>query len=123
MKKMLLIVAAVFLSATVFAGSARERTKRITFEFEGNQTTGYNWTYTMVPEGIVREVSAEYKKDKNASGRAGAGGRFVFMFEGLAQGETVLNFQYSRPWEGDAEPAKTEIHVLKVGANGKIFRQ
>lgn len=141
MKKVLLVTIALFLGASVFASPGRDSNKCISLEFEGNSTTGYSWSYTMAPEGIVREVSSDYRQDRAASGnagaissgnpgeaspgisgRTGAGGRFIFVFEGLTPGETELRFRYSRPWESNTEPLKTEVYVLRVEANGNSIR-
>ena len=113
----------------LFAASAREQEKRITIELEGNPTTGYSWAYTMEPEGIVREVSAEYRRVPEPGnsaevpeGRAGRGGVFVFVFESLKPGTAELRFRYARPWESGTEPAARENYVLAVSRTGKIKR-
>jgi inhibitor of cysteine peptidase len=113
---------AVFLlsRALLFAAPAQDREKRIVIELEGNRTTGYSWTYAMEPEGIVREVSAEYREASGTENRAGRGGVFVFVFESLKPGAVQLRFSYSRPWESGVEPERTEIYILTVDREGKI---
>jgi len=76
---------------------------KATVELKGNPTTGYSWDYTMSPEGIVREIFKDYIPDKKDENLAGSGGKFVFTFEAVTQGEAELVFSYFRPWE--AEPA------------------
>jgi inhibitor of cysteine peptidase len=116
--------------AALFAGAGREREKRITIELAGNPTTGYSWTYTMDREGIVREISAEYRRASDSGdaaetpeGSVGRGGVFVFGFEGLKPGTVALRFTYARPWEEGVEPAETRTYVLTVNRAGKIRRE
>jgi predicted secreted protein len=115
--------------AVLFAGPAREHEKRMTIELEGNPTTGYSWAYTMEPEGVVREVLAEYRGAQGTGdstgapeSRIGRGGVFVFVFESLKPGTVELRFSYARPWESGVAPAETENYVLTVNRTGKIKR-
>lgn len=85
---------------------------------DGNPTTGYSWTYRQTRDGIVRKVSSEYKTEK--SDIVGAGGTFVFVFEGITQGETELTFEYSRSWEKGIKPIETKIYVFKVDSSKRI---
>jgi inhibitor of cysteine peptidase len=127
MKKVSIL--AVFLglcAATgVNAAPVRDHEKRITIELEGNPTTGYSWTYTMEPRGIVRELTAEYRRSSEtaAANRAGGGGVFVFVFESVQPGSAYLRFSYTRPWESGAEPAAAEEYRLTVNRAGKIRAQ
>jgi inhibitor of cysteine peptidase len=128
MKTLLFFMLFLGSGIVLFAGPAREREKRITLELAGNPTTGYSWTYTMDREGIVREVSTEYRGasgsgNPNTPGRAGQGGVFVFVFEGLKPGTVELRFNYARPWESGVEPAETRTYVLTVTGTGKITRR
>ena len=97
-----------------------QKADTITIELEGNPTTGYTWVYTMVPEGIVREVSNEYIPDRTSGRMAGAGGRFIFTFEAIGQGETDLVFSYLRPWETGIPPANTKTYKLIVDEQNKL---
>lgn len=65
----------------------------------------------MEPEGILEEVSSSYRGE--GGGRTGAGGVFVFVFEGLEPGAVKLHFVYKRPWE-DTQPARTGLYTLSV---------
>ena len=87
-------------SAILFWGcSTMQDQKTQTIKLEGNPTTGYEWIYTMSPEGVVREVSHDYIPDANSGNLVGSGGTFVFTFEAIAEGEAVLVFSYLRKWE------------------------
>ncbi|MDR2185792.1 MAG: protease inhibitor I42 family protein [Treponema sp.] len=125
MKKAIVLAAFLGFCAAVFAAPVRER-GRITIELEGNPSTGYSWTYTMEPEGIVRELSAEYRRPSGkedsagAGGRAGKGGVFVFVFESVRPGSAGLRFSYVRPWESGVEPAERRDYRLTVNRAGEI---
>jgi predicted secreted protein len=86
-----------------------------TVELAGNPTTGYSWTWTASPEGAVREISSDYRRDSGAEGRVGAGGTFVFTFEKLLPGAVTLSFAYARPWEQGAAPAETAEFTVTDG--------
>jgi inhibitor of cysteine peptidase len=118
MKHALILSAGLMVSTALFASGYQEAAG-IRIELEGNPTTGYSWTYTAGTEGIVKEISADYIKKETAPGVIGSGGVFVFVFEGLAPGETELRFVYSRPWDS-VEPAREAIYLVRVGVNGSI---
>ena len=87
-----------------------QKTLTAAIELEGNPTTGYSWVYAMSPEGIVREVSNEYIAANTVGHVAGSGGKFIFTFEAVAEGETELTFSYLRPWEENIPALKTVIY-------------
>jgi predicted secreted protein len=85
-----------------------------TINLDGNPTTGYSWVCAISPEGVVREVSNEYIPNQNAQKLVGAGGKFVFTFEAIAEGEAELVFSYLRVWEKDIPPLETVIYKAIV---------
>ena len=85
-----------------------------TINLDGNPTTGYSWVCAISPEGVVREVSNEYIPNQNAQKLVGAGGKFVFTFEAIAEGEAELIFSYLRVWEKDIPPLETVIYKAIV---------
>lgn len=101
------------LSIAVLAGCTGSKgSKTATVELEGNPTTGYEWVYEIVPEGIVKEVSHDYKTDRSGNVNAdGAGGTFSFVFEAVAAGEAEITFSYRRPWEEGVEPVYTVVYT------------
>ncbi|MDR2035357.1 MAG: protease inhibitor I42 family protein [Coriobacteriales bacterium] len=70
-----------------------------TVKLSGNPTTGYNWTYTLDNEGVVKELSNKYVEDPNPNNFDGVGGMYIFEFESVAKGETTISFFYARGWE------------------------
>jgi predicted secreted protein len=120
MKRGLFLAAGLIVSAVLFAHASRDGSPNAVIELEGNITTGYSWTYTIEGEGIVREVSNEYRQNGNARGALGSGGVFAFEFEGLSPGETLLRFVYARPWEKEAAPARSAVYVLHVDKDKRV---
>ena len=101
------VIFSAVLCVTFFSGCLGVQEK-VVIELQGNPTTGYSWEYTMSPENVIREVSNEYIADKTETNVVGSGGKFVFTFEAVTQGETTLVFSYRRPWEDDP-PAQIMI--------------
>jgi len=104
----------ITLSVLSFGCSMTQEQKTATIELEANATTGYTWVYTISPEGVIRLVSNEYVPDKNNEGITGAGGKQVFTFEAIAEGEAELVFSYLREWETGKPPLKTETYKAIV---------
>jgi len=88
--------------------------KTATVELESNATTGYSWDCTISPESVIRLVSDEYIPDKNNEGITGAGGKQIFTFEAIAEGEAELVFSYLRKWETGVPPLKTVTYKAIV---------
>ena len=129
MKKAILLAVSIALSILLIMGCAPQEqkdasqastapAKEYKIVLDGNATTGYEWTYTANPEGIVKEVSSEYI-DGNKEDTAGAPGTFVFVFEGAKEGKTTLDFSYVRSWEEEENPM-TASYTLSVDADGNI---
>jgi len=105
------VIALSFLS---LGCSTAQEQKTATIELEANATTGYTWVYTMTPENIIRLVSNEYIPDKNNEGIAGGGGKQIFTFEAIAEGEAELVFSYLKEWETGVPPLKTVTYKAIV---------
>jgi predicted secreted protein len=120
-KFMALAVAALLLAAMI--GCAPPVTgpweDQYTVTLEGNPTTGYEWTYTMSRDGIVKEASNDYTQDAAGEGMVGVGGTYTFVFEGVAAGDVTLTFTYDRPWGSDGPP-QTQTYKLRVNDAGQI---
>lgn len=92
--------------------------KTLEIDLESNPTTGYQWQYDINEDGIIKEVSKNYKKDDVPEGITGSGGTDIWTFEGVKEGSTEVIFKYLRPWEGEA--IKTKIFVFTVDKELKI---
>ena len=91
-----------------------------TVELKGNPTTGYTWLYTMSPEGIVREAFSDYIPDKTDDNVVGSGGKFVFTFEAVSEGEAELVFSYLRVWEEGIPAINTVTYKAVVDDKGNL---
>lgn len=117
--KKLLIPVILILCVCMLMGCSDSAEKECRIELEGNATTGYEWVYTANPEGIVKEISSEYVPADSDGETAGSGGLFVFLFEGVKEGTTTLEFSYVREWEEEENP-QTERYTITVDGNGAI---
>lgn len=89
-----------------------------TIELEANQTTGYEWQYTIDDQDIVEVVSEKYTEKEQDEDVVGAGGKKVFEVKGLQEGEAVVDFKYLRPWESK-QPKKLRKMRIKVTETGE----
>ena len=117
MKKSLCLF--VFLCVTALSllslgCSMAQEQKTAKVELDANATTGYTWVCTITPDGVIHEVSSEYIPDKNNEGITGAGGKQIFTFEAIAEGEAELVFSYLREWETGIPPLKTVTYKAIV---------
>ena len=88
-----------------------------TIELKGNPSTGYTWEAVLSDENIV-EVSKDVKY-LGAKGMVGAPSMFYFTVRSVSVGNTVLTFEYKRPWEEKA-PLETKVYNITVDKRGKI---
>jgi inhibitor of cysteine peptidase len=80
---------------------------------ESNRTTGYQWQLARpLDEAIVRLVGSEYKLPETR--RLGAGGKEVWTFKVVGQGQTTIEMVYLRVWEKDVPPIKRATFTLIV---------
>lgn len=76
---------------------------------DGNVTTGYNWEYTVEPEGIISlEEKQVYRGGENV---CGAGSDFFFTITGLEPGTCTIHFVYRRNWEETEWDIKEDYDV------------
>lgn len=79
------------------AGPIQVRAKeRFAITLAGNPTTGYEWQASVDSNYLVLRTQVFEPEGK----AIGAGGRKVFQFRALREGETEIAFEYRRSWEG-----------------------
>jgi predicted secreted protein len=84
---------------------------------EGNETTGYMWTYEIGDSSILELGSQDYVVDNGGDdAAAGAGGTYSWEFRALKKGTTTIIFTYSRSWDdsSSAEPKDTVQFTVTV---------
>ena len=80
--------------------------KEFSITLPANRTTGYSWRLaTKLDPATLTLISTTY--NASTSGRVGASGEEVWTFSAPTKGTTQLAFEYVRPFEKDAPPAKT----------------
>ncbi|MFH1877664.1 MAG: protease inhibitor I42 family protein [Candidatus Omnitrophota bacterium] len=80
-------------------------------QFDANASTGYIWELAdSANKGVIEQVGKI--RYIHTSNRIGAPGIQIFRCEGMKKGKAALTFEYRRPWEKDAKPAKR--YVVRV---------
>ncbi len=115
MKKSLLLIIGVLLTACLVAGcgsevkaySDPEETINISADkefvvliaLESNPSTGYSWQASYA-ESALELVEESYEPGEyDRQGLVGAGGTELFRFRALESGETEITMVYKRSWE------------------------
>lgn len=91
--------------------------KAFEVDLMGNPSTGYEWSLAEEPDPKLTKKLWEdtYANDLTP----GAPAIQVFKFEALAVGSTDLKFEYSRPWETEAAPEKTQTVTVTIKEGNK----
>lgn len=80
---------------------------------ESNATTGYTWRKEKQAAGrVVTLTDTNYIAPR--TNLPGAGGKQRLTFKAESPGTEKLTFHYLRPWEKDAEPARTVRFTVVV---------
>ena len=81
---------------------------------EANHTTGYSWIAAPVANPVLMRQGAARYEEHATGGKAGAGGVEVWRFKAVKAGRQGLSFEYRRPWEKSAPPAKIVTYSVIV---------
>jgi len=91
------------------------RGQTVVIRLSGNRTTGYAWTLAGVrPAGLTPLGEPSYEPASGPSNAVGTGGVETWSFLASASGRQDLRFEYRRPWERDAAPARTLMYTIAV---------
>jgi predicted secreted protein len=71
---------------------------KIYVELCSNPSTGFEWSYEMSGDMALKEEDHDFEAPE--SDVPGAAGKETWTFEGIEEGRTVINMEYSQPWEG-----------------------
>ena len=88
----------------------------LTFEIEGNPTTGYQWQ--LMTESDSFTVTSDYTQNAAPEGFVGVGGCFRFDIAFQADGTYKLDFSYLRSWAPDDGPVNLSLNG--TGEKGEI---
>ena len=78
-----------------------------------NHSTGYAWSLAEVSDAVVAQQQPARYEESDAT-RVGAGGTEIFHLEAVRAGEQTLRFEYRRPWERNALPARAVSYAISV---------
>ena len=67
-------------------------------ELCSNPTTGFEWSYEMSGDIAVKEEDHDFEAPEGDV--PGAAGKETWTFEATEKGETIINMEYSQPWQG-----------------------
>ena len=70
---------------------------KVTVRLCSNPTTGFQWSYEMSGDTVLKEEGHDFEEPDSSV--VGASGTDVWTFEGTAKGTTEVLMEYSRPWE------------------------
>jgi len=71
---------------------------KVYIELCSNPSTGFEWNYDMSGDNAVKEEGYDFEEPDGDV--AGAAGKEVWTFEAIEKGTTVINMEYSQPWQG-----------------------
>ena len=75
-----------------------------------NPSTGFSWEYEVTTANVVKEEGHDFEEPEE--GLVGAPGKELWTFEAVERGNTEIQMEYSRPWEGGTKAEWT--YIIKV---------
>jgi predicted secreted protein len=89
--------------------------KEFSITLAANHTTGYSWRLaTTLDPATLKQISNTYTERTSDAGEVGAPGEEVWTFATTTQGTVPLLFEYVRPFEKDAKPARTSKFLILI---------
>ena len=85
---------------------------KVTVRLCSNPTTGFQWSYEMSGDSVLKEEDHDFEEPD--SDVVGASGTDVWTFEGTAKGTTEVLMEYSKPWEGGTKKEWTYRMTVTV---------
>jgi len=71
---------------------------KVYIELCSNPSTGFKWNYDLSGDNVLKEEGYDFKEPDGDV--VGASGKEVWTFEAIEKGTTVINMEYSQPWQG-----------------------
>jgi predicted secreted protein len=81
---------------------------------DSNPTTGYSWTVDFDPEYLSGGTEIYSTSDTSQPARVGSGGKQIFTFTPIQEGETIISAVYKRPWEDTVAEERTFLIVISA---------
>ena len=80
----------------------------------GNAGTGFTWTIVGELPDCLKKVAEPYFKADHPE-LPGSSGTTRFRLEAVEAGSGSIRFEYARPWDKDAPPARWSVVDITVG--------
>ena len=81
-------------------------------ELCSNPTTGFEWSYEMSDDTVVKEEDHDFEAPEGDV--PGAPGKETWTFVAIEKGTTAINMEYNQPWEGGIKGEWTYIISIVV---------
>lgn len=89
--------------------------RKFSIRIAANPTTGYSWQLAKpISETVIIPITNSYRQDHSETQRVGVGGHEVWTFKAIGQGAAEISLTYSRPWEKDVPPIRTNVFTVIV---------
>ena len=84
-----------------------------TITLDSNPTTGYKWEIdSPFDTKLLKLIGSNYIPAQ--TDLVGAPGKEKWAFKAIKPGKTIISFNYTRPWEKDTPPAKTDHFIVMI---------
>ena len=71
---------------------------KLYIELCSNPTTGFEWSYEISDDTVVKEEDHDFEAPEGDV--PGAPGKETWTFEAIDKGTTAISMEYSQPWQG-----------------------
>ena len=71
---------------------------KVYIELCSNPSTGFKWNYDLSADNVLKEEGYDFEEPDGDV--VGASGKEIWTFEAIGKGTTVINMEYSQPWQG-----------------------
>jgi inhibitor of cysteine peptidase len=88
-----------------------ERGRKVTIRLQSNRTSGFRWSAASTGEALEQYGEPFYSPESSVPG---GGGAEYWSFMPQRAGKQELRFEYRRPWERDAPPARALGYTVTV---------
>ncbi len=84
-----------------------------TITLDSNPTTGYKWAIdSPFDTKLLKLIDSNYVPAK--TNLVGAPSKEKWAFKAVKPGKTIISFIYTRPWEKDTPPVKTDYFIIMI---------
>lgn len=90
--------------------------QQLSIRLDSNRTTGFEWRLVDLTGQALKTVgeAPSYENSPNSGGLLGLGRTQIWTFRPDQTGESVLRFEYRRPWENGREAIRSAVFRVRV---------